>query len=171
MRIAITGTPCTGKTTIAKIIAKELGYKYISLNELAKRSKAVEGYDKIMQSNIVNVKKMKKVIKKLKGDYILDGHFSHDFDVDLIIVLRCRPDILLQRLKKKYPKNKEKVKENYDAELLGVITSEVLQSKKRFFEVDVSNKKKSEIIDEIKKKLKKLGKEKIIDWIEEGFDI
>ncbi|MBU5688378.1 MAG: adenylate kinase family protein [Candidatus Aenigmarchaeota archaeon] len=171
MKIAITGTPGVGKTTIAKLLAKEFNMKYINLNDLAKKLNAYIGYDKIMKSKIVDMKKLYKEVKKIRGDFILDGHFSHDFDVDLVIVLRCRPDILEKRLKKRYPGNRLKVKENVDAEILGVITSEVLQRKKRFFEIDVSNKKKKEIIQEIKQRMKNKKKENIIDWIEKGYEI
>ncbi|MEM5777127.1 MAG: adenylate kinase family protein [Candidatus Aenigmatarchaeota archaeon] len=169
MRIAITGTPGVGKTTIAKILAKELGIKYINLNNLAEKSNAYLGYDKEMKSKIVDIKKLKDEVKKIKEDYILDGHFSHDFTVDLVIILRCRPDILEKRLKRRYPRNKLKVKENVDAEILGVITSEVLKSKKNFFEIDVSNKKRNEIVKEIKNLLKN-PKSDLIDWIDFGFE-
>jgi len=169
MKIAVTGTPGVGKTTIARLLAKELGLKYISLNEIAEKADAFIGYDKQMRSKIVDAKKLKKEVEKLKGGFVLDGHFSHDFDVDLVIVLRCRPDILEKRLKKRYPKNKAKVKENVDAEILGVITSEVLQSGKKFVEIDVSGKGKKEVVEEIKEKMARPDG-KVIDWIELGFE-
>jgi adenylate kinase len=168
MRIAITGTPCVGKTTIAKLLAKKLGYKYISLNNLVEKENAFVGFDEEMNSIIVDVKKLKKIVKKIEDNYILDGHFSHDFDVDLVIVLRCRPDVLLKRLKKRYKNDEKKIKENLDAEILGVITTEVLAGKKRFFEVDTS-KPKEEILKEILKKIKVDKKQKTIDWVQQGF--
>ncbi len=167
MKIAITGTPCTGKTTIAKALARELGYEYVNLNKLAEKEGAFVGFDEEMKSRIVDVEKLKKVVKKLKGNVVLDGHFSHYFDVDLIVVLRCRPDVLLKRLKKRYKGNRKKIKENLDAEILGVITSEVIG--KRFFEVD-SSKPKDEVIKEILEQMKKRRKKKIIDWVKLGFE-
>ena len=97
-------------------------------------------------------------VKILEKDY---------FDVDLIVVLRCRPDVLLKRLKKRYKGNRKKIKENLDAEILGVITSEVIG--KRFFEVD-SSKPKDEVIKEILEQMKKRRKKKIIDWVKLGFE-
>jgi len=154
MRIAVTGVPCVGKTTVSKLLAKKLGYKYVSVNDLAERLDAYIGYDDVLQSKIVNMSKLKKAVNAIKEDFVLDGHFSHHFDVDVVVVLRCKPNILLKRLKKKYPKNEKKVRENLDAEILGVITSEVLEMRKKFFEVDVSKKKKEKIVEEILKKSK-----------------
>jgi adenylate kinase len=170
MKIAITGTPCVGKTTIAKLLAKKLGYKYISLNELAKKEKAIVGFDGEMKSRIVDIKKLKKCVRKIEGDFILDGHFSHEFDVDFVIVLRCKPDLLLKRLEKRYKNNKKKIKENLDAEILGVITSEVLEKGKNFFEIDVTSKSKQQIVEEILENLKRKKSKKIIDWINYGFE-
>lgn len=170
MKIAVTGTPGVGKTTIAKLLAKKLKMKYINLNGLAKKINAYLGYDKNLKAKIVNISKLKKEIKKLKGNYVLDSHYSHFFDVDLVIILRCRPDILLKRLKQRYKKNKLKIKENIDAEILGVITTEVLNARKKFFEIDVSGKTEKEILDEILIKIKRKNKEKIIDWVKSGFE-
>ena len=44
--IIVTGTPCTGKTTIAKRIASILKFKYIDANRLIKISKIHDKYDK-----------------------------------------------------------------------------------------------------------------------------
>ncbi|MEM5776835.1 MAG: adenylate kinase family protein [Candidatus Aenigmatarchaeota archaeon] len=173
MRIAITGTPGVGKTTVSKLLAKELNYKYISLNQIAKKTKAYIGYDKIMQSKIVDIKKIQKELKKIKGNYILDGHFSHEFDVDLIFILRCRPDILEKRLRKRYKKNKKKVQENIDAEILGVISAEVFYKNKKFYEIDVTGKKPKEIIKEIIEKIEKKNNytsKVIFDWLSMGFE-
>ncbi|MCS7134906.1 MAG: hypothetical protein NZ893_00500, partial [Candidatus Aenigmarchaeota archaeon] len=56
------------------------------------------------------------------------------------------------------------------AEILGVITAEVLNARKKFFEIDVSGKTKKEILDEILIKIKRKNKEKIIDWVKSGFE-
>ncbi|MFH8080489.1 MAG: adenylate kinase family protein [Candidatus Aenigmatarchaeota archaeon] len=170
MKISITGTPGVGKTTIARMLAKKLKMKYINLNELAEKINAFDGYDDVLQAKIIDMKKLKKEVKKLKGNYVLDSHYSHFFDVDLVIVLRCRPDILLERLKKRYKNNQSKIKENIDVEILGIISSEVLESKKTFFEVDVSEKSKIEVLNEILKKIDDCFKPKIIDWIQSGFE-
>ena len=44
--IIITGTPGTGKTTLAKIIAKDFNYEYIDVNKIINKYKIVQAYDK-----------------------------------------------------------------------------------------------------------------------------
>ena len=174
MIIAISGTPCTGKTEISELLSKKLKYKLISINELAEELNAFVGYDKERESRILDMDRLKKEIKKLKGNIILEGHTSHLFPADIVIVLRCNPEILKKRLEKKYPSNPSKVQENLEAEILGVITSEVVMNNKKVYEVDTSEKSVEKNVNDILKILKgkteefKVGK---IDWLEKYYDL
>jgi adenylate kinase len=174
MKIAITGVPGTGKTEVSKVLSKKLSFKLIEINKLAEKLKAFIGYDKKRECKILDMKKLKKEIKKLKDNAIIEGHVSHSFPADLVIVLRCNPKVLKKRLEKRYPSNPSKVQENVEAEILGVITSEAIMENKNVFEVDTTNKKPEQVVDEILKILKgetekfKIGK---IDWLEEYVDM
>ena len=114
--------------------------------------------------------KLKKEIKKLKGNIILEGHTSHLFPVDMIIVLRCNPEILKKRLKKKFSSNPLKIQVNLEAEILGVISSEAVMNSRKVYEIDTTDKSVKESVNVILKILKgeieefKVGK---IDWLEE----
>ena len=169
MKIAITGVPCSGKTSISKALARKIKYKYINLNDIAEIANAIDGYDKKLKSKIIDVKKISKFISSFKGDFIFDSHYSHLLKVDLIIILRVNPKLLKKRLENRYKKFKEKIKENLDAEILGVISSECIG--KNAWEIDVTNKKVEEIVEKIQvilknKKTKFKGN---IDWLGKGF--
>jgi len=174
MRIAITGVPGTGKTKVSKLLSKKLNYKLVSINEFAEELDAFIGYDKKMESRILDMDRLKKEIKKLKGNIILEGHTSHLFTADIVIVLRCNPDILKKRLEKRFPSNPLKVQENLEAEILGVITSEAIMNNKKVYEVDTSDKSVEESVDDILKILRgktnefKIGK---IDWLGKYYDL
>lgn len=130
MIIIVSGTPGTGKTTIAKKIAKERKARYIDVNLLVTKHKLSEGYDKKRKTRIVDVKKLNKVLIKLiktsKEDLVIDSHLSHYLPakyVDLCIITKCDLKELKRRLKrKKY--SKEKIKENLDAEVFDVCLNE-----------------------------------------------
>lgn len=170
MRIAISGVPATGKTEISKLLSKKLNYRLILINEFAEELDAFTGYDKKMESRILDMAKLKKEIKKLKGNIILEGHTSHLFPVDMIIVLRCNPEILKKRLKKKFSSNLLKIQVNLEAEILGVISSEAVMNSRKVYEIDTTDKSVKESVNVILKILKgeieefKVGK---IDWLEE----
>ncbi len=174
MKISISGTPCTGKTEVSKLLSKKLNYKLISINEFAEELDAFIGYDKRTESRILDIKKLNKEIKKIKGNFIIEGHTSHLFPADIVIVLRCNPEVLKKRLEERYPKNQSKVQENLEAEILGVITSEAIMYNKKVYEVDTTNKKTEQVVNYVLSILKrkteefKVGK---IDWLEKYVDM
>lgn len=145
MLIALTGTPGTGKTSVAKLLKN---FNIIELNKLAKEKNFIIGKDKKRKCQIVHLKKLDNYIKKnyKNKNVFLVGHYSHLLSSDLIIVLRCHPKILEKRLKKK-KYSKKKIKENLLAEILDLITIEALEKSKNIYEIDTTKK----TINEVKK--------------------
>ena len=115
MIIAVTGTPCTGKTVVSKKIAETLGYRYIDVGEFAEKYNLIIEEDAERETKIVDEKKLKKLLKH-EDDVVIDGHYSEIVNSDIVFVLRCPPKILKERLSKKF--GPEKVKENLLAEIL-----------------------------------------------------
>ncbi|MBI2129000.1 AAA family ATPase [Candidatus Woesearchaeota archaeon] len=140
--IIVTGTPGTGKTTLAKRLSKRSGYKYIDVSKLIKDNKLEEGYDKKRKCRIVDVEKLNKVlieiIKNSKKSLIIDSHLSHYLPekyVDLCIVTKCNLKTLEKRLKKKgYDKNK--IRENLDCEIFDVCLNEAKERRHKVMVVD-----------------------------------
>ncbi|MBU2633650.1 MAG: adenylate kinase family protein [Nanoarchaeota archaeon] len=122
--IIVTGSAATGKTTIAKKLAKEKNYKYIDPNQLIKKHKLYESYNRKLKTYEVDTKKLNKfltnLIKTSKDNLIIDSHLSHYLPkkyVNLCIITKCNLKELKKRLeKRKY--NKKKIRENLDAEIL-----------------------------------------------------
>lgn len=140
MIVAITGVGGTGKTETAKALAKIIKWKLVRPDDIAKKRKLYLGYDKERKSWIVNLKKLKEEIKKSEKEnrnIIIESLYAHFLPADLIIVLRTRPEVLLKRLKKKYDWE-TKITENYEAELIGLITAEALERSKNVYEVDTT---------------------------------
>lgn len=128
--IAVTGSVCTGKTTVAKKLAKKNKAKYVDVNKVIKKYKLSEGYDRKRKCKIIDVRKLNKIlIKMIKGskeDLVIDSHLSHFLPpkhVDLCIVTKCGIKKLRSRLKKR-DYSKSKIKENVDAELFDVCYNE-----------------------------------------------
>lgn len=157
--VAVTGVGGTGKTSTAKLLAKQLKYELVVLNELAEELKAYTGYDRKRRSKIVDMKKLKVAVKKLAKDaakmkksLIIEGLFAHEFPADVIIVLRCNPKILERRLKRKHNWT-TKIHENVEAEMIGIITDEALEKNKKVYEIDTTKKTAKETVAQVKKVL------------------
>jgi len=177
MIIALTGTPGTGKTSVSKILQKK-GFELIDLGKTAIEKNFLIGVDKVRNSQIVDIEKFNKFIKKTYSNLeilIIEGHLSHLLkDVDKVIILRCHPTKLKNNLIKKKWK-KEKIIENIQAEILDIILCETVEIHKEdnVFEIDVTNKSieivANCILELINNKFKNTKKYKIgkIDWSDE----
>ncbi|MCD6478073.1 MAG: adenylate kinase family protein [Candidatus Aenigmarchaeota archaeon] len=165
MRIAISGTPGTGKTEVSRKLSELLGYEYIDLNKLAEENGLVVGFDKKRNSKIIETRKFKNL--KIPENSVIDGHLSHFVPADLVVVLRTRPYILKERLKKKgWPP--KKVEENVEAEVLGICSFEAYEENQRVVEIDTTNKS-PEVIAKVIKKMVDNNKfiSRQIDWTED----
>lgn len=87
---------------------------------------------------------------------ILDSHISHLLNVDFAIVLRCSPEELEKRLKKKRW-SKEKIRENIEAEMIDLIAVEAEEKlgKERVYEIDTTKKSPEEAVKKMEKVLEK----------------
>jgi adenylate kinase len=125
----VTGTPATGKTTIAKRLAKQTSATYIDVNHIITKQKLSEGYDKKRKARIIDTKKLNKHLIKIikeartnKESLIIDSHLSHYLPpkhVDVCIVTRTTLTKLKNRLKKRNY-GKAKIQENLECEIFDV---------------------------------------------------
>ena len=138
--IFITGTPCTGKTTIAS----KLNGRLIKINDLARSHDFILGVDEDKGYQIIDIDKLSghiyHLIQNSNETLIFEGHVSHLCDgADKVIVLRVRPEILEKRLMKRNY-SEAKIRENLEAEALGVCSAEAYDKyTDKVYEVDVSD--------------------------------
>ncbi len=161
MLIALTGTPGTGKSSVARILRKK-GYRVIALNRVIAKRKLVSGFDRRRKTWIVDLKGVEEYLQNLrkgKGIVILDSHISHLLSVDFAIVLRCFPEELEKRLKKKRW-SREKIRENVEAEMIDLIAVEAEErlGRKKVFEIDTTGKTPEEVAKEVEKIVKVIRK-------------
>jgi adenylate kinase len=129
MIIAVSGSVGTGKTTLAKKLAKQLNHDYVDVTAMIMDSKLPEGYDKKRQCYIIDTKKLNSALLLLiqkNKNLVIDSHLSHYLPakyVDRCIITKCELKKLSQRLKKRgYPK--AKIKDNLEAEIFDVCYEE-----------------------------------------------
>jgi adenylate kinase len=148
--IALTGVPGAGKSTIANLL-RVRGETVYDLNALVKEHGLVLGTDRKRGSKEVDIKALGRLVKELdvKGTRIyLEGHLSHLLPVDKAIVLRCHPDVLRKRLEARRW-SASKVRENLEAEAMGIITQECLDAFLVCSEIDASNIKPMDVASSV----------------------
>ena len=183
--ILITGTPCVGKTSTAKVLALKLDALCINLTELATRENLIQEKDEQRNTLIVDEKRMKRRISEIikestKDDIIIDGHYAANVvpqeHVSYVFVLRRDP-VELRKLMEKSGFSENKTWENLASEILDVCLVDALNlhGTDKVCELDVSGKT---VEESVKAMLDVLGGFKkcyvgVVDWLgkleKEGF--
>ncbi len=137
MRVAVTGTPGTGKSTVCAILSRQ-GHTVVDLGQLASEKGLVEPSKKLGGPGLVDIKGVAKL--KLPNDELVFvySHFAHMAAVDIVVVLRCSPKVLRSRLKKR-SWGEDKIRENLEAEAIDLITAEAIEIHEKVYEVDTTN--------------------------------
>jgi adenylate kinase len=118
MMCGITGTPGTGKSAIGNEMAHR-GHRVVHLTDTV--GPYVTGMDEERDAQIIDEERWADEFVPVDG--FVEGHMAHYLPCDRIVVLRCRPDVLKQRLAlRKY--REEKIRENAEAEALDAILIE-----------------------------------------------
>jgi adenylate kinase len=120
MMAAVTGTPGTGKSTVAEILEAR-GYSVIRQNDTI--GPYIIERDSERDADVIDEDKWYEEFGK--PDAVVEGHLTHILDADRIVILRLRPDILSERLKSR-GYSKEKIHENLEAECLDSVLIETL---------------------------------------------
>ena len=121
-RVALSGTPGTGKSTLASR-ATFAGVDVVDVAELAARYECLGEVDPEDGAMPIDVEGLMEALEEVwvgrpRRAQVVDGHLSHLLPVGAIIVLRCHPHVLGERLVARGWKMR-KVVTNTEHELLG----------------------------------------------------
>lgn len=168
MKIALTGTPGTGKSTVAILV--NAGYRVIHVNDLIKEGYNIGADEERGGALIADIDRLSDYVDKLEGDVILEGHVAHLLPVDMIIVFRASPKVLKERLKGR-GWNDSKIRENIEAEALDVILVESVSLSNNVYEIDTTNMTPMEVKEAVLEIIKGTDKYSAgsIDFSEEVF--
>ena len=163
--IFISGTPCTGKTTVAielndYLSDNGLNSKLIKINDFAIENDLVLGEDPDKFYKVIDIDKLNDCLNGEINNFlstdtngsikvlIVEGHLSHLCEgADKMIVLRLNPDILQIRLEERNY-TESKIQENLEAEALAVCSAEAYDIyEDKTNEIDASDKSVDEIRD------------------------
>ncbi len=143
-KVALTGTPGTGKSTAAKWLAQlpdwgRVGGEVIEVSDLALRFGCG---DPLPDQPAVTEVDMECMAGRLRSEnpthpMVIVGHLAHLLPVDRILLLRCDPPRLERRLRERGDSPKA-IQQNVESELTDLILMEALGSGLPIYEHDAS---------------------------------
>lgn len=145
MRVAVTGTPGTGKTTAVEALDTDLDV--VHLNELVKSEGLTTGHDDERDSVIVDLDAVGEYLEG-RDEILFESHLAHQFDADRVVVLRCHPETLEDRLA---GKRDASIVENAESEAIDVILGEAVDrhGTENVYEIDTTDRSPGEVADAI----------------------
>jgi len=149
LRIAVTGTPGTGKTSATNALSdRGVDTAVIHLNDEIKSHDLWTERDVDRDSLVTDL----DAVQSHLGDWdgVLESHLAHHFAADRVVVLRCAPADLESRLEGRGDPP-EKARENAESEALDVVLSEAVEEhgQESVYEVDTTNRDPEAVADEI----------------------
>jgi adenylate kinase len=161
--IIVTGTPGVGKTVLARLLAKKIGFTFSSLGDLVRKERLHKGFDRRARSYIIDERSVRRELQGYFEDHREKGIVFESHSVSSIlpktrgmvaIVLRLDPVVLAKRLQaRNWPKLK--IWENVESEMIDVSLYDSLKvlGKTRVLEIDTTGKRPKELVREILKVL------------------
>ena len=158
--ILITGTPGTGKTTLAAELGERSTLKFVNIGDLAKQEELYEGWDDEYQCHVLDED---RVVDELEaqmtdGGNIVDYHGCDFFPerwFDIIFVLRTDNTVLYDRLQGR-DYSEKKIQENVQCEIFQTL----LEEAKEAYNKDIVHELVSNNVEDMERNL-----EQILHWI------
>ncbi len=147
MRVAVTGTPGTGKTTATELL--ETDRDVIHLNDVIKSEGFSTGTDEERGSLVADMDALEKWLDG-REDAIVESHLAHNFEADRVVVLRAHPDTVVERLRERGDSD-SKAYENAESEALDVVLSEAVHhhGTENVYEIDTTDRDPEAVAAEI----------------------
>ena len=104
--IAVTGTPGSGKSTVARMLAEKIGAELVGVNEFIRERKLATRYEKdgtaVVGINLLE-REINKELLKRKGIVVIEGHLLCELKIrnSCIIIVREHLPTIISRLKKR----------------------------------------------------------------------
>ncbi|MFC7019022.1 MULTISPECIES: adenylate kinase family protein [Haloarcula] len=168
MRVAVTGTPGTGKTTATDRLDTDLEVGH--LNDVIEAEGFSTGVDEDRGSLVADLDAVEGWLEG-RDDIVFESHLAHHFPADRVVVLRAHPDAIVERLRERGDSD-AKAYENAEAEALDVVLSEAVDrhGREAVYELDTTDRGPDEVAAAIEavvagEREPSAGEVSFIDWL------
>ncbi|XP_010520343.1 PREDICTED: adenylate kinase isoenzyme 6 homolog [Tarenaya hassleriana] len=159
--ILITGTPGTGKSTVASALAEATNLRHICIGDLVKEKNLHDGWDDELECHIINEDLVCDELEDVMegGGNIVDYHGCDFFPerwFDRVVVLQTENSVLYDRLTRSRGYSGAKLTNNIECEIFQVLLDEARES----YREDIVVALQSNTIEDISNNVASL-----MDWI------
>jgi len=168
VRVAVTGTPGTGKTTATERLDTDLDV--LHLNDVIKDEGFSTGIDEDRGSLVADLDSLSEWLDG-RDNVLFESHLAQHFDADRVIVLRAHPETIVERLRERGDDD-SKAYENAESEALDVILGEAVEEHgmESVYEIETTDRDPDEVASEIRavvdgEREPSAGTVSYIDWL------
>ncbi|HUJ78456.1 MAG TPA: AAA family ATPase [Thermoplasmata archaeon] len=165
MAVALTGTPGTGKSSVAARLARAIAV--VEVGDLARRHGAARGTGRDVT---VDLRRLRRALTRSGGLARVDvvvGHLAHLLPVSAAIVLRCHPVELDRRLRSARRGSAADRHDNVVCEATDAIVQEALARKIPVYEVDTTGRSIAAVTAAVRRRILERGRPSAgtVDWL------
>jgi adenylate kinase len=162
---ALTGTPGTGKTAAARMMAPKM--PTLEVQDLASRSGQSWPSDGPREVDLDALGRWMRRNPPGRRNTLVVGHLAHLLPVRDVVILRCHPLELARRLRGRSGLTSDQLRENVEAEAIDVVAYEALRTPGRCWEIDTTHRTPAQVAHEAERLLRRRPVPKVgtIDWL------
>jgi adenylate kinase len=163
--VALTGTPGTGKSSVAEALSTDL--VSVEVGVLAVQCGCGRRTGRGFEVDLPALRTATRRGRSLVGVDLVVGHLAHLLPLRDVIVLRCHPEELLGRLRRSRRGSPHQRHENYVAEATDAILWEALTPGRRVWEVDTTGRSIDEVARAVATRYRRRGPSSYgrVDWL------
>lgn len=163
--ILVTGTPATGKTATASLLAERFDFlQHVNIGEIIEQHKCFDGRDEELDTNVLDEDKLLDLLEPIfeqaeeeNRGIVADYHVCEMFPerwFDLVLVLRSKTEVLYDRLKAR-GYGERKLQENMECEIMQVVLEEAREA----YDVNIVHEVPSNTVEDMESTV-----QRVRDW-------
>lgn len=162
---ALTGTPGTGKTTAAQMMATKR--PAIEVHDLASRSGQYGPPGGPREVDLDRLARWMRRNPPGRSNTLVVGHLAHLLPVQDVVILRCHPIELARRLKGRPGLTPDQLRENVAAEAIDLVAYEARRTPGRCWEIDTTHRTPAQVAREADRLLRRRPVPRMgtVDWL------
>ena len=166
--VALTGTPGTGKTTVAARLATS--FRVVEVSELARQCGSARRDGKGWVVDLPATARAWRDRRTPTADLVV-GHVAHLLPIRDVIVLRCHPRELLRRLARTRRGTPAERGANLVCEATDLILVEAVSLGRRVWEVDTTGRTPEDVAREVLERMHRRGPPAYgrVDWLSDAW--